>query len=266
MPTVEVDGHELFYELRGAGEPLLAIMGMSGTHRTWGDPFLEALERDFQVLVYDHRGVGRSSRVADAFTIERLARDADAVLDAVGWASAHVLGISMGGMVAQELALARPRRVRTLTLGCTYAGGPGAALAPETTVQRLGAGWSSGDREAAVRTAWEVNVSAAFAADGDAWERFRRTALELPVALPVIMLQLQAIGSHDTSARLRELAMPVLVVHGSEDAMLPVGNAEAIAQRIPAARLEIWDGVGHLFFWERPDDAAALVRDHALGQ
>jgi pimeloyl-ACP methyl ester carboxylesterase len=265
MATVEVDGHELYYELRGSGPPLLAIMGMSGTHRSWGDPFLDALARDFQVLVYDHRGVGRSSRVDGEFTIERLARDAVAVLDAVGWESAHVLGISMGGMVAQELALGWPQRVRTLTLGCTYAGGPGSALAPEATVQRLGAVWSSGDREAAVRTAWELNVSAAFAGDDGAWERFRAIAVELPVAIPVIMLQLQAIGAHDTSARLGELAMPALVVHGSDDAMLPVANAHAIAQRIPGARLEIWDGVGHLFFWERPQEAAALVRDHASG-
>jgi 3-oxoadipate enol-lactonase len=260
---VRIGANDLYYERAGSGEPLLAIMGMSGTHQTWGEPFRSALGRDFEMLVYDHRGMGRSSPAREPFTLAQLAQDASALLDAVGWPSAHVLGISMGGMVAQELALARPDRVRTLTLGATYAGGEGQALTPRQTMQRLGAAWRSGDRRAIVRTFWEVNVSPAFVADEAAWARFQAAARAAPAPLEVTMLQAQAIMGHDLSARLGEIVAPTLVVHGSEDAMLPVANAAPIAARIPGARLEILDGVGHLFFWERPQEAAALIAAHA---
>jgi pimeloyl-ACP methyl ester carboxylesterase len=122
----------------------------------------------------------------------------------------------------------------------------------------------SGDRERAIRASWEANVSAAFAADENQWQTFRRNALLLRAPLPVIMAQMQAIGGHDTSTRLNAIAAPTLVVHGTEDAMLPVSNAKAIADAIPAARLELLDGIGHLFFWEEPERSAELVREHAL--
>src|SRR4051794_30472147 len=113
MPTADVaTGPTLNYVRRGAGEPVLLIQGMSGNHLSWGEPFLRELERDFDVVAYDHRGVGRSSRVTDPFTIVDLAEDAAALLDTLGWETAHVLGISMGGMVAQELALRHPQRIR----------------------------------------------------------------------------------------------------------------------------------------------------------
>lgn len=264
MPTARVGDHELFHERTGRGEPLLLIMGMSGTHLTWGDPFLDELRRDFEVLVYDHRGIGGSGPAPDPFSIADLAEDAAGMLDVAGWESAHVVGISMGGMVAQELALAHPERVRTLTLGCTYAGGAGSALTSQAVSSRLGEAMLSGDRERAIRVSWEVNVSPALAGDDAQWQEFRRRALELPAKLRTIMAQLQAVQGHDTSARLERIEAPTLVIHGTEDQMLPASNAEQIAARIPGARLELLDGVGHLFFWERPERSAALVRELAL--
>jgi 3-oxoadipate enol-lactonase len=264
MSHLTANGLELFHQRGGAGEPLLLIQGMSGTHLSWGEPFVEALAADFDVARYDHRGIGRSVAVTDPFSIADLADDAAGVLDALGWESAHVLGISMGGMVAQELALRRPERIRTLALGCTYCGGPGSALAPDATVQRLSAGMTSGDRERAIRTMFDVNVSTAFAERDGAYDAFRAMAKALPAPLPVIMLQMQAIAQHDTSARLPSLDFPTLVVHGDADAMLPVQNGRLIAELIPRARLEILEGVGHMFWWEQPERSAALVREHAL--
>ena len=267
MPTAAVADTELYYERSGAGEPLLLIQGMSGTHVAWGEPFLAALhEAGFETLVYDHRGIGRSAAWRTPFTLVELATDAVALLDAVGWPDAHVLGISMGGMVAQELALAAPERVRTLTLGCTYAGGPESALTAPEVMQGLGAAMMSGDAERAIRAGYEVNVSPAFAADEANYATFREMAASVPAPLPVIMLQMQAIGGHDTSARLAQLAPPTLVVHGTEDRMLAVANGRAIAAAIPEARLEELDGVGHLFWWERPQRSADLVAAHALGR
>ena len=130
--------------------------------------------------------------------------------------------------------------------------------------QRLFESMQSGDRERALRTGWEINVSERFAADDDQYAEFRRRAIEVPANLATIMAQIQAIGPHDTSARLGEITVPTLVIHGTEDEMLSYKNGEAIARAIPGARVEILDGVGHLFFWEEPERSASLIREHAL--
>lgn len=263
MALARIGDIELSYERSGEGPPLLLIMGMSGTMRHWGDPLLEDLRRDFDTIVYDHRDIGESTRTGKPFTIAQLAEDAFGLLEALGLESAHVMGISMGGMVAQELALAYPERVGTLVLGCTYCGGEGSRLASEEVMRRLAEAMSSGDRERAVRAAWEANVSRGFAAREEAWERFVQAGARYAVPVEVIMRQMQAIAAHDTSERLSELCVPTLVSHGTVDEMLPVENGHMIAGRIPGARLEIFDGVGHLFFWEEPERSAALVREHA---
>lgn len=248
---------------RGAGEPLLLIQGMSGNHLHWGEPFLTLLERDFDVVAFDNRGMGRSPYVKEAFTIRDLAADALGVMDAVGWERAHVLGISMGSMIAQELVLAAPERVRTLTLGCCYCGGPGSSLAGQDVVAMLGEAMMSGDRERALRTGFDVNVSAGFAGEEANFAAFREVALQLPSPIPVTMLQMQAIAGHDTSARLGEVAAPTLVIHGTEDRMIPPANGELVASLIPGCRLELLPDTGHMFWWERPERSAELLREHA---
>jgi 3-oxoadipate enol-lactonase len=254
---------ELSYERSGDGPPLLLIMGMSGTKHHWGEQVLEELRRDFDTIVYDHRDAGDSTKTGQPFTIVDLAEDAAGLLEALQVDSAHVMGISMGGMVAQELALAHPERIRSLTLGCTYCGGEGSQLTSEGVLRRLAESMSSGDRELAVRTAWEVNVSPRFAADEAAYARFLATGMRYAMPVAVIMQQMRAITAHDTSARLPELRLPTLVVHGTLDQMLPVQNGHMIAGLIPDSRLEILDGIGHMFFLEEPERTAELVREHA---
>lgn len=269
MPLARVGDVELAYERSGSGPPLLAIMGMSGTLLSWGEPFLEQLRERFEVIVYDHRGVGESSRIEaptgreDPMTIAQLAEDAAGLLDALQVDSAHILGISMGGMVAQELALAHPERVRTLALGCTYCGGEGSSLASPAVGQRLFEAMSSGDREQVIRTTWEICISPRYVDDPELYAASHAIALQRPVARAVILAQMQAIAAHDTSTRLSELEPPTLIVHGTADELIPVQNAHVIAGHMPDARLEIFEGVGHLFFWEEPLRSAALVCDHA---
>jgi 3-oxoadipate enol-lactonase len=262
MPTLTVNGTDLYYERRGSGEPLLLIQGMTGHSLHWGEAFLSALERDFELVLYDHRGVGRSSPYGAPFQIADLAADAAGLLDALDIERAHVLGISMGGMVAQELAIADPERVLTLTLGATYCGGPGAQFTADDVVQALAAAILSGDPVRKVRTAWGFNVSPPYAAGDGNYERFAEVAALFPVALPMILAQVQAISGHDASARLGEIAAPTLVVHGTADQMLAVTNGELVAGLIPGARLELLDGVGHLFFWEQPERSAQLIAEH----
>lgn len=263
MPTLTANDIELYFERRGSGEPLLLIMGMSGNTVHWGEPFLTELERSFELVVYDHRGIGRSAAHRDPFTIRDLADDAIALLDGLGLQRAHVCGISMGGMVAQEIALHAPARVRTLTLGCTYCGGPESAFGSPQDMQMLGEALASGDRERALRVGFTLNVSPAYAAAPGHWELFLERATAHPAPVAFIALQMQAIAAHDTSTRLGAITAPTLVVHGTVDRMLPASNAQVIARLIPGARLELLEDVGHLFFWERPAESAALIAEHA---
>src|SRR6187431_2496151 len=125
MPMAGVGGTGLHYERACDGEPLLLIQGMSGTHVSWGEPFRGLLEDGFDVVAFDNRGIGLSTPIDGPFTIAEMAADTAGLLELLEIESAHVVGISMGGMIAQELALAHPERLRSLTLGCTYCGGPG---------------------------------------------------------------------------------------------------------------------------------------------
>jgi 3-oxoadipate enol-lactonase len=264
VPTVGDAGAEIYWERSGAGEPLLLIQGMSGTRVTWGEPFLDALRPNFDCVVFDNRGIGDSDPVEAPFTIADLAADALAVMDAAGLETAHVLGISMGGMTAQELALAHPDRLRTLTLGCTYPGGPGSSLIAAEDAGPLLAAMSSGDIDLALQAMYAVNLSPAFRSDESHFADFTTMATALPAPQRTVQLQLGAIGGHDTQSRLAQISAPTLVIHGTEDKMIPVANGELIASLIPGARLEIFDGVGHLFWWEQPERSAELIRTLAL--
>jgi pimeloyl-ACP methyl ester carboxylesterase len=170
----------------------------------------------------------------------------------------------MGGMIAQELALAQPGRLRSLTLGCTYCGGPGSQLMPAENLQKLAEAIQSGDREKAIRASYEVNLSPAFRTEEDNYAAFQEMATTVPAAKRTVELQAQAIFGHDTSARLGEIAAPTLIVHGTLDGVLPFPNGEQIAALIPGARFEVLEDVGHMFWWEQPQRSAELIREHAL--
>ncbi|MGQ0838479.1 alpha/beta fold hydrolase [Actinokineospora sp.] len=264
MPIADLGDRRLHYVRRGQGAPLLLIQGMAGHDRLWGEPFLALLERDFDVVAYNHRGIGESSWAEGPFTVAGLADDAARVLGAVGWSDAHVLGISLGGMVAQELAVAHPDQVRTLVLGCTYAGPDGGALDAPGPARMLAA-MNTGDARKSLRAGYEANLSPGFRADESRYAEFLDVTLAERVPGPVVLLQFQAALAHDAVRGLRKLAIPTLVVHGTEDEMITPMNGAHIAGLVPGARLEMLDGVGHLFWWERPELSAKLVREHALG-
>ena len=203
---------------------------------------------------------------AASVTVAGLAADALGLLDALGIDAAHVLGISMGGMIAQELALAAPARVRTLILGATSCGGTQArATAPEV-VQRLTTVALSRDRELMLRTGFELVVSRRHASEPAHFATFVAAAKQFPASLPILLAQKGAADAHDAYSRLRGLRVPTLVIHGTADELLASINGDLVASLIPGARLELLEGVGHLFFWEQPQRSAELVRQFALGR
>ena len=264
MPNIDIAGNDLYYERRGAGEPLLLIQGLGGNSLHWGEGFLGGLEDSFELILFDNRGAGRSGPLGEGeHTIADLASDALGLLDALEIESAHVVGISMGGMVAQELVLAAPQRVRTLTLGCTFPGGPEAKMTDMEVVGLLAEAVLSGDDERTLRVGYEVMIAAEYGEQEGAYELYSELAGQYRAPIPVLMAQLAAIMGHDTSERLGEVQVPTLVIHGTEDRLMAVENGELIARLIPGAQLEVLEGSGHMFFWEQPERSAQLVREHA---
>jgi pimeloyl-ACP methyl ester carboxylesterase len=263
VPSVDANGTELHYLRAGEGEPMLLIQGMSATHLTWGRPFLSELEQSFECIVFDNRGMGRSARAELPFTIADLAADTAALLDALDLDRVHVVGISMGGMIAQELALAHPERIRTLTIGASYCGGPQSTLMAPDDLRLLGEAMASGERERVFRAMWEINLSPGFREDDGRFAAFVEMGEALPAPAPVILQQMRACGAHNTHERLSRISLPTLVIHGDEDRLLGPDNGREIAALIPA-RLEMLEGVGHMFWWEQPQRSAELIREHAL--
>lgn len=268
VPTVtdlehaETPAGPLAYVRQGSGDPLLLVMGVAGHHRMWGQPLLDRLAERFDVVAFDHRGIGESHVAEAGFTIGDLADDAAAVLDHLGWDSAHVMGISMGGAVAQELALTHPERVRRLVLGCTWPD-PEDAWAPG--VGKLAEAVASGDPVVAARLMFEANVSPGFAAGPGRFEEFTTEAAAATVPGPVVLMQMQAAATYDAKARLGGLSAPTLVIHGTADDVIRTSAGERLAALVPGAEIDLWEGAGHLFFWEQPDRAAERITAHLLG-
>ncbi len=262
MPSIDAGGSELHYLRAGSGEPMLLIQGMSATHMAWGRPFLAPLEESFECIVFDNRGMGLSGQAQLPFEITDLAGDVAALLDALEIERAHVVGISMGGMIAQELALAHPERVRSLTLGATYCGGPEGTLMDPADLQMLAAAMASGEREQVFRAMWEINLSPAFREDESRFAEFCAMGSALPAPREVIVQQMQACAAHDTSTRLAGLEVPAQVIHGTADRLLGVNNGIQVAALL-SVEPQLLEDVGHMFWWEQPERSAALVQAHA---
>jgi pimeloyl-ACP methyl ester carboxylesterase len=257
MTTAELEGVRLAYDVEGTGEPLLLIQGLGYGRHGWG-PAPGMLAQHFQVVVFDHRGFGESDSPPGPYTTAQLARDALAVLDAAEIESAHVTGISLGGMVAQELVLAAPERVHKLVLCSTTGGGPTAVPMPQQTVELMGRASHLDPEEALQRF-----VTNALSPDAPAElvEEIVAYRAANPPDPPGWYAQAGAGAEHDAMSRLGEIRVPTLVVHGTADNVVDVGNARLLADAIGGARLELFEGVGHLLPWERPQEFTALVEE-----
>ena len=243
----------LWYERRGSGAPLLLITGF-GISGAVFEPVLDRYAERFSCIVFDNRGSGRSQAPLRPTSMPELAADAVGLLDELGIASAHVYGVSMGGMIAQEVALRFPERVRGLVLGCTSPGGPRAVRPTVRELRVVAAAAAGAPRSPVDSTLAAVLFSERFRRDEPErahflLEHFRR---HLPAAQGVAA-QLLASVFHDTVSRLDQVQAPTLVLHGERDVMAPLGNAHMLAERIPNAELAIVPGAGHAYALERPD-------------
>ncbi len=259
------DGLALAVTVQGEGPPLLLIPGLGATRRVF-DPIAQQLARRHAVIRYDPRGVGDSDALRGELTMGVLAADVWTVLDAAGAHTADVFGASMGGVVAQHVAVSDGERVRALLLAATSPGGSKAVPAdPRVTAALMGRGARSPER--AYRVACTVLYSAAFQrTHAEFIEAEVRRRGEHPVRGMAFTAQLRALErAPDITAELRRLALPALVMHGTADAVTPVENAETLTSLIPGARHRWFEGCGHLFFHERPDESARVIDEFARG-
>lgn len=264
MPIAELDGRRLLYERRGAGKPLLLVQGLSANLFHWHPGFLEPLTEGRELILYEHRGVGAGERLEEPFTVRDLAEDAVALLGEIGIDRADVLGCSLGGMVAQEIAHGYPDRVDRLVLGCTRPGGEAVVkLSSEDREewQRLAEAMNAGDEGEIERRFWRLNFSEPFWERTDLQEQLREATSKRRIAVKLILLQLGATFGHRLDGELRDLSQPTLVVHGTADRVIPAENSRLLADRIPESRLEWLEGAGHLFWWERPEETGSLAAD-----
>jgi 3-oxoadipate enol-lactonase len=250
MAFAENQGTRIYWDEQGQGAPVLLIMGLGYTSSLW-HRIRPVLAQRYRTIAFDNRGVGQSDVPRGPYSIATMASDTAAVLDAAGVSDAHVFGISMGGMIAQEFALQYPARTRSLILGCTSSGGPSAVRAERKVADILMA------RDMTLEQAREAILPHIY----DAATPREKIAEDLCLrrrCLPSLegyMAQLQGILAWESHSRIAQITAPTLVIHGKSDALVPPGNGELIAARIPGAKLVLLEHASHLFLTDQTQAA-----------
>lgn len=260
--TAEVNGVTLAYREMGSGYPLLLINGFASPMDTWSPLVLETLARNFQVIIFDNRGCGYSSVSEEPFSIPLFAKDTVALMDNLRISRAHILGLSMGASIAQELVLAHPDRVERLVLVAGTCGGPEMIRMQEETWDRL-ADKSGSPAELANRM-FSVLFPARWLASHDPWKycpEVHETTTE-----EIAARQAEAFfGWAGSCDRLPEIRCPVVVVTGTEDVVIPPENSRILASRVPGTRLAEIPGAGHGMQYQCPQEFAGTVLEFLKG-
>ena len=259
MPSAKVGDINMEYYVEGTGPPLLMIMGLGGQAKSWGEPFLDGLRPHFQIVRFSNRGTGLSDNPGGELTIRLMAEDAAGLLRELGIQRAHVLGISMGGMIAQELVLNHSQAVQGLALGCTNCGPAHSVPLSAEVVARMGR-IGSLPVEERVQQFWLVTVTPEFMeADKEFLDDIITAHLATPTPWETFGRQFMAAQLFDTYERLSQIDAPTLIIHGDRDVLVPVGNAEVLRKRIGGSQARIAAGAGHCFFWEKPTESAGTI-------
>ena len=261
MPFAENDGVKIYWEETGKGDPILLIMGLGWVSQMWHRT-RDLLAKKYRVITFDNRGVGRSDVPPGPYPIPTMAADAAAVLDAAGVKSAHLYGISMGGMIAQEFTLQYPERVKSLILGCTAAGGPTAIQpAPEVLQVLMRRGMKPEEAIDAIDPfIYDPGTSPESMAED------RKLRLEWYPTVDGYLNQLQGIMAWEAHSRLPQIAAPTLVIHGESDQLIPAANGRLVAERIPRAKLVVIPRASHIFPTDQPKPANEAVVNFLAAQ
>ena len=258
MPKATVNDIQIYYEERGSGEPLLLIMGLGASTLSWSEQ-VRTFSRDFRVIAFDNRGAGRSDKPTVPYSIGLFADDTAGLMDALGIDSAHVYGQSMGGFIAQQLALRHPQRVRTLILGSTSCGGRQAVVASPENLAVIGMLNVLTPREAAEKGLSLLYSEEFITANREALIQRSLKEAELRPPPDAFGRQVQAAVRHNTFDRLSDIRCPTLVITGSDDKVVPADNSRILVERIPGAELAVLPGAGHGYLLEKAAESNAVV-------
>lgn len=265
MPEITHGNLKVYYEFHGQGDALILIRGLGSNADHWY-PQLPDLSGHFRVITFDNRGIARSSDPGGAFTIKDMAEDTIGLMDALGIKQAHVLGVSMGGMIAQEMAIAHPQRVRSLILVVTHCGGKHQVMADDSVRRKLQRMVGEGTLEA------RTDAIDAFFAYQTIEERpqvvqtFANVSMQHPAGPRILQRQLEAVAGHDTYDRLERIKAPALVLAGEQDALIPPENADILADRIPNAKSRVVPGGGHQILVEQPQLCNQVIVAFLMGR
>ncbi len=260
MPFAPVGNLRLRYTLCGQGEPVLLVMGLAMSGRGWRGQ-VEDLSKDFTVCSYDNRGVGDSSTPIGLYTTRALAKDAFGLMDHLGWDRAHVVGISMGGMIAQHMGLLRPERVRSMALISTHMGGLAGRPSFQGTKAFVGMQTTTGEQR--LRNVGKMLFSDGFAKDNKAYLRSDFAEIGGQDCSPWgIAGQLAAVLSHMSRRRMHKLrGIPTVVMTGTRDILVRPSNSRRLAEALHAPLVEV-EGAGHGLIIEAGGEVNATLREH----
>lgn len=251
MPFVQVRDLRVYYEIQGAGPRLVYFNGTGGDLRRRPSIFDSALAKQFEILAFDQRGLGQTSRPDIPYSMQDYAEDANALLDAIGWDACFVFGVSFGGMVAQEFSVRFPHRVKRLILACTSGGGAGGASFPLQDIAHLTlherARWFVSMGDTRRDSVWQKANAALYQTMLEQLAAGLLIGADEPGRAAGAQRQLDARLAHDCYDRLPSLIMPVLICGGRYDGICPVENLTALQRQIPHSTLALFDG-GHSFF------------------
>lgn len=261
MPYTHVNGVNLHYDIHGQGEPLLFINGLGQPSIGWEPALIEEMSRTHQVITFDNRGTGLSDKPDEAYTMAMFASDAVGLLDNLNLPRVHAFGVSMGGMIAQELGAHYQDRIASLILGCTTPGGRNAVAAPPDSMKML-AGRANMTPEEAGREAWKLSFSDEFVRiHRDDLEAHLQRSLQHTTPRFAYERHLQATMTLRVFKHLKDITVPTLVATGRDDILIPSANSEIIAREVPGAELKIFENAGHGFFISVRGSFAATMKE-----
>jgi 3-oxoadipate enol-lactonase len=247
MPNITVGDIDIHYQIQGNGEPLLMIMGLSFSLLDWGTELPALLAPHYQLIRFDNRDAGQTSQSPRNYTIQDMANDTAGLLDALNIPKAHIFGVSMGGAIAQELALRHPTKVDKLILGCTFAGGTCSELgdfSPLLTGNLL-----------------ELLFTPEFIRDNQpALDDFLKQTTPFHSQGLALKRQMQAIATHNTCDTLANITAETLIMTGDRDKAIPQKNSETLSKKISNSTLEIIPEASHAFSYSHANETAQFIR------
>ena len=260
MPKVGVNDIQMNYEAKGEGFPLVMIMGLGGNLDWWDPRMIQGLSKRFKTIMIDNRGAGRTEVSNKEYTIRLFADDTAGLMDALRISKAHVLGISMGGMIAQELALNHPGKVEKLVLCSTLCGGETAVMPSEETLTTLMRGGTVPSEEERARLTLSICLTKDFMdKNPDYTESMTQRILKAPISPEAFQRQLAAVMSFNTFDRLSGIKAPTLVLCGKRDVLVPAANGSILAKGIPNAKLVALERSAHGLAEDEEEATSAIM-------